>query len=345
MIIRQRLLFVLCVILALATLVTACARPSPATSSEQRPQNVALALYGFAAGTGQQLRTDSIAEAIRVAYPDWKVTSQAAGGEAAMINKRIAGEADFFLTPYLRRLELEVQTPLHPEIDLEKATAYNLVVPINISYVHFFARSSTGLSSIKDIIDKKLQLKVGAGPGGSSLLFSKILGQYGTSWTEAESWGLKREVVIIVSPEGVEALQSGRVDVGLSWSEMPSKAYIGVTSDLKLMPLDDPELVQMLKGLGFYEATIPAGTYPFVTKNVPTVAQTEFLAVRPDMPEDVVYYTLKAIFNNKDILTAAAANLMLTREKITESLVIGKDTGVPFHPGALRFYREMGWIE
>jgi TRAP-type uncharacterized transport system substrate-binding protein len=67
--------------------------------------------------------------------------------------------------------------------------------------------------------------------------------------------------------------------------------------------------------------------------------------VRTDIPNDVVYYTLKAIFNNKDILTAAAANSMLTPEAISEAIKTGANTGVPFHPGALKYFREMGWIE
>jgi TRAP transporter TAXI family solute receptor len=344
MIIRRYALLAVCVILALAILLPACAKPAPTTPSE-RPQNVELTIFGFVAGTGQMLRTDSIAEAIRVEYPDWKVTSLAAGGEAQLISKRIAGEADFFLTPYLRRLEIEVQTPLHSEIDFEQATAYSLVMPVSIAYVHFFAMGRTGLTSIREIVDKKLPLKVGVGPGGSSLLFSKILEHYGTSWAEAESWGLKREIVYITTPEGAEALEAGRVDIGLSWTEIPSQAYIGVTFDLKLLPVDDPGLVQMLKELGYYEATIPADTYPFITEDIPTVAQTEFLAVRPDMPEDIVYSTLKALLNHKEILIAANAGSKLTPEAVAESIVIGEGTGVPFHPGALKFFREIGWIE
>jgi TRAP transporter TAXI family solute receptor len=345
MTVRRRLILAVCAMLALAIPGLACTKPAPTTPAEQRPQDVELTLFGFVAGGGSQFRIDSISEAIRVEYPDWKVTSKAAGGEAALISKRIAGEADFFLTPYLRRLELEVQIPLHPEINLEKATEYYLVAPTTSSYVHFFARDKTKLTSISDIVVKKLQLNIGAGPGGSSLLFSKILGYYGTNWAEAESWGLKREVVIVTTPDGVEALQSGRIDVGLSWAEVPAQAYIGVTSNLKLMPINDPGLVQMLKDLGFYQATIPAKTYPFVTEDVPTVAQTEFLAVRPDMPEDIVYYTLKALFNNKGILSAAGAGSKLTPEAIAASMITSQEIGVPFHPGALRFYREMGWIK
>ena len=116
---------------------------------------------------------------------------------------------------------------------------------------------------------------------------------------------------------------------------------------MKLLPVDDPGLVEMLKAMGHYETTIPAGTYPFVTEDVPTLASTSHLAVNPDMPEDIVYYVLKAVFNHKDMLIAVQADFegQLTAEAVAESVAISQVTGIPFHPGALKFYREMGWIE
>lgn len=347
MIIGRRALLAVCVILALAILLPACAQPEQTLPPEQRPQNVKLTIVGFRAGTGQQLRADAIAEAIRMEYPDWNVTSLAAGGEAQVINKRIKGEADYFFSMYPRHLEIEVQAPLHPEIDFKEATAYSAVMPTSPSYVHFFAMGGTGLTSVRDIVDKRYPLKVGVGPGGSTLLFSKILEHYGTSLAEAEGWGLKPEIVVMTTQEGAEALETGRVDIGLSWGTIPCPAYIGVTFDMKLLPIDDPGLVQMLKELGFYEATLPAGTYPFVTEDIPTVAQTEFLAVRPDMPDDIVYYTLKALLSHKDILIVATADIeeQLTPEAIANSLKVMEQSGVPIHPGALKFYREIGWVE
>jgi len=346
MITKRGMLLAVCVILALAILLPACAEPVP-TPPQERPQNVELTILGFLVGTSSQLRVEAIAEAIRMEYPDWKVASPAAGGEAQEVSRIIAGEADFYISLYPRPLEIEFQAPLHPEIDYEQATAYSLVMPSAPRYIHFFARGNTGLSSIREIVDQKRQLTWGIGAGGSTLLVDKVLEHYGTSWEEAESWGIKRETVYMSAMEGAEALQSGRVDIGLTWAGLPCPAYLGVTFDLKLLPVDDPGLVQMFKELGYYEATIPAGTYPFVTEDIPTVAETSHLVVKPDLPEDVVYYSLKAIFNHKDILFAATpeAEKEITPEAIAASVARSQETGIPFHPGALRFYREMGWIK
>ncbi|MBA7566015.1 MAG: TAXI family TRAP transporter solute-binding subunit [Dehalococcoidia bacterium] len=345
--IRRLALLAVCMVLALAVLLTACPASAPTVPSGDRPQDIELTILGFIVGTSFQMRADAIAEAIRLEYPDWTVTSIAPGGESKLVSKRIAGEGDFFLTPYVRQLEIEVQAPLHPEIDYEQVTAYNLVVPTAPQYIHFFALGKTGLTSIRDIVDRKYPFTVGVGPGGSRGQLEKILEYYGTSLAEAESWGAKQEIVVVTTPAGVEALQSGRIDTGISWSGLPSPAYMGVTFDLKLLPVDDPGLVEMLKAIGYYEVTIPADTYPFLTEDVPAVASTSHLAVSPDMPEDIVYYVLKAVFNHKDMLIATQADFedQLTAEAVAASVAISQVTGIPFHPGALKFYREMGWIE
>lgn len=347
MIVKRCLLLAVCMILVLAILLPSCAQESTTTPTEKRPQDVELNLIGFIAGTSHQLKTDAIAEAIRVEYPDWQVTSAAAGSESRWVDKRIKGECDLFLNPYIRKLEVEAQTPSYPEIDFEQETAYSLVMPTSVEYIHFLVRGDTGLISINEVVDNKQPLKVGVGPTGSSLLFGKILEYYGTSWTEAESWGLQREIVVITVPEGGEAIQSGRINIGISWSDIPSLVYMGVTTDLKLLPFDDPGLVSMLKELGYYEATIPAGIYPFVTEDVPTLAQTQHLVVSPDMPEDVVYYILKALYNQKDLLIAAGFDIetLLTPESIVASIEGSESYGAPYHPGALKFYQELGWIE
>lgn len=335
----------LALVLATLPLTAAC----PGTSSPpaaERPQNVKLTIVGFTAGTSLQLRADAVAEAIRVEYPDWRVTSLATKGAADNISKRIAGEMDFFFVTAPRAVEIQSEAPLYPEIDYEQATAYSLVMPVSPHYVHFFALGKTGLTSIRDMVDRKYPFTVGC-VAAPEFVFSKILEHYGASWAEAEAWGARQESVSIGAPTGVEALQAGRIDIAFVWSGIPSPPYMGVTFDLKLLPVDDPGLVQMFEEFGFYEATIPAGTYPFVTEDIPTMGEIQPLAAHPGLPEDIVYYAVKALFNHKDILIAAHAEFesQLTPEAVATFLARAEQFSLPIHPGALKFYQEMGWAE
>lgn len=335
----------LAIILAALPLLVAC----PGTSSPpagDRPKDVKLTIIGFRAGTSVQLRADAVAEAIRVEYPDWTVTSLATKGSADNVSKRIAGETDFFFVTSPRPVELRAEAPLYPDIDFESATAYSVVMPGAPRYVHFFVMDSTGITSIQDMVDSRYPFTVGC-VGGPEYVFSQILEHYGASWAEAEAWGARHESVSIGAATGPEALQAGKIDTAFVWTGIPSPPYMGVTFNLGLLPVDDPGLVEMFGELGFYEDTIPAGTYPFVTEDIPTMADIQFLAVRPDLPEDVVYYAVKALFKHKDILIAAHAEFesQLTPEAVVAMLEKAERFGLPVHPGALKFYQEMGWVE
>ncbi|MFC1992463.1 TAXI family TRAP transporter solute-binding subunit [Chloroflexota bacterium] len=347
MIIRRCALLMLCGILTMSILLLSCAQPESTLPSEQRPQNVKLTIVGFRAGSGQQLRADAIAEAIRLEYPDWNVTSLAAGGEAQVINKRVNSEADYFFSMYPRSLELEAHVPLHPEIDFEEATAYSAVMPLANRPLHLLVMTKTGLTSIRDIVDKEYPFTAGIGAGVARILFGNILEYYGSSLAETKAWGAKYEPVIVVTPDGVDALRTGRIDIGFSWSALPSPMLMGATFDLKLLPIDDPGLVKMFQPLGYEKVTIPAGTYSFVDRDIDSITDYEFLTVRPDIPDDVVYYTLKALFNHEEILIASTADIekQLVPEAIANSLKLIGQSGIPTQPGALKFYREMGWVE
>lgn len=83
--------------------------------------------------------------------------------------------------------------------------------------------------------------------------------------------------------------------------------------------------------------TIKAGTYPGQSKDVLTIAQPNFLAVNADVDEEHVYLLTKAIYENLPFLQAI--------HKATNAMDVKKATAglpVPLHPGAARYYKEVG---
>ena len=70
------------------------------------------------------------------------------------------------------------------------------------------------------------------------------------------------------------------------------------------------------------------------------VASNVILVVREDMPENIAYGITKTIGDNFDrYITVTKAMAM---GKVNE---MGKDVGFPYHPGALKYYREKGWVK
>ena len=335
-------------LLALAMAVgAACAHPSEDVSEGLESTGATLSILGFSAGSSTQLRADAIAEAIRLDNPDWRVTSMVAGGEARLTSLRMDGAADLFFPTSPRPLELELQLPLHPGVDFEALTDYRVVVPSTLVWMHLFAREDAGFNEASELAAPGQPYTVGCGAGIMTLLYSKLLEYYGMSVEESEATGVKFDVVVVSSAEGVEAFQSRRIDVGLTWSGLPSAHFMAVTSGVKILPISDPGLVEMFDSLGCIPAVIPADTYPFLKEDVLTVAMPQPLVARAGLPDETVYSVVKSVFAHQDLILSAypRAAEQMTPDVVAAAVALAERGDTPYHPGALKYYREQGWID
>jgi len=83
--------------------------------------------------------------------------------------------------------------------------------------------------------------------------------------------------------------------------------------------------------------TIAAGTYPGQTKDITTIAQPNFLAVNANVDEEHVYLLTKTLYENLGFLSAIhPATKAMSAKKAMAGLP------VPLHPGAARYYKEIG---
>jgi uncharacterized protein len=90
----------------------------------------------------------------------------------------------------------------------------------------------------------------------------------------------------------------------------------------------------------YQPSVIPATTYTGQTEDVPTAAIPNFLVTHAGVPDDTVYRIVKAMYDNLDTLHAAhSAARVIKRENAIKGMPI------PLHPGAERYYREVGLIK
>jgi len=117
-----------------------------------------------------------------------------------------------------------------------------------------------------------------------------------------------------------------------------TRAFAMVGEDLSLLSFTDEELAQVNERYALWSRyVIRAGTYPNQPQDVRTIAHPNVFAVRADIPDDDVYQITRVIFEN---LAALHEIHKATREVTLERALVG--LGAPLHPGALRYYREMG---
>jgi uncharacterized protein len=85
------------------------------------------------------------------------------------------------------------------------------------------------------------------------------------------------------------------------------------------------------------DSTIASGVYPSLTDDYHTVGLFNFVVADKDLPNDLVYQIVKAAFDKH-------AQLVQGHPAAKETIAanIKRDTFLPVHPGAVRYYREVG---
>lgn len=111
-------------------------------------------------------------------------------------------------------------------------------------------------------------------------------------------------------------------------------------ADLKFLQLDDQLIDELAKVPGYQRALVPMGYMRGIDHRIPTVMRDRHVIyVRVDAPDSFVYTLAKALDEHQgDFRTLAQPYYYDTHE-------VGRSLVVPMHPGALKYYRERGYIK
>jgi TRAP transporter TAXI family solute receptor len=118
----------------------------------------------------------------------------------------------------------------------------------------------------------------------------------------------------------------------------PMIAELDASQPLVFIKLTPSEIDTLRKAMPELSATVmPAGTYPSQTEDYKTIGYFNIAVASKDLPDDLVYTIVKAFFANHDRMIKASSP---ARESVAENAKL--ITVIPFHPGAARYYREIG---
>jgi TRAP transporter TAXI family solute receptor len=142
---------------------------------------------------------------------------------------------------------------------------------------------------------------------------------------------------------GLDAMKDGKADIFMN-ARNPGDAQVKeIHSNRPLLWIDgDPEKIREAAAT-FSSAMhmLPKGTYPFFDKDYPTIRQWASLVAGAHVSDEVVYKYTKAVAEND----AAVRKIGGAMGKFDTKLMIRNPANLPFHPGALRYYREKGWVK
>lgn len=140
--------------------------------------------------------------------------------------------------------------------------------------------------------------------------------------------------------DAVSMMKDGHAQVFTLGTTIPASSVMDLASarDINLVPVDDKTMAALRKqNPGYQRLIVKAGTYPKQDKDVAQIGYSAHLVVSCDLPEQTVYTMTKAVAANiGDMASVNKAMAGLTPKEMAA------DIGVPFHPGAAKFYKEAG---
>jgi TRAP transporter TAXI family solute receptor len=223
----------------------------------------------------------------------------------------------------------------------------NAILPFYFEMV--YTRPESPINSIEDIakaIKEGKTLRMGVGGAAGSLddiIARMILKAYGLSPEELIAKGM---LTFSSESDVVSKIVEGKLDVVFETTMPGASAYRELEvrmPNIKLLPLVGKErdyLLNFFTGGGLYTCSLPVGLFKFITTEYPTLCTATIIIVNADLPEDLVYHIVKSIDKNKDYIKSSIAAFEFNPNEVWKTL-----GGVELHPGAAKYYKEVGYMK
>jgi TRAP transporter TAXI family solute receptor len=201
------------------------------------------------------------------------------------------------------------------------------------NYIQIVASADSGIKTLADLKGKRIS--VGAAKSGTELNARAIFKAAGMTYADMA------KVEYLGFGESVELMKNRQLDATLQSAGLGVASIRDLSTAIKIVLIPVPaDVVAKVGDAAYQSSMIPANTYTGQTEAIPTAAITNFLVTHSDVPDDVAYRMAKAMFDNIDTLYAAHnAAKAIKRENAIKGMPI------PLHPGAEKYYREVGLIK
>lgn len=197
--------------------------------------------------------------------------------------------------------------------------------------IHLVALESSGITSLSDL--RGMRVSVGAPGSGTEVNAAAILEANGITYDDIDEQRLNFN-------ETADALANGDIDAGFWSVGAPTSSILNLatTQDIVIIELSADELAAaMAADSTFATTTLPGGTYTGVDADIAVLGIPNVLAVSSEMSDDLAYAITSAMFENIAELRAVHPAANQTTVEFTLAA-----TPVPLHPGAIRYYEEIG---
>jgi hypothetical protein len=218
-----------------------------------------------------------------------------------------------------------------------KAPTKNVMQLANLypQYFQMVVLEDSGIKSVADLKGKGIC----PGPKGHTgeLLAQQVLQIYGLSYKDMT------KVNHVSYSDAVSLMKDGHAQGYLLGTTIPASSILDLatTKKIRLLSLPEDKIKELQRmNVGYLKRLIPSGTYPGVNYDTITVGYFTHLVISAKLPEPLVYQITKILSENVERLADVVKDMKGVTVKD-----LALDIGVPFHPGALKYYKEKGAVK
>ncbi len=255
------------------------------------------------------------------------MTAESTSGSQENIRRLDSGELDFALSN-----SAITYFAVRGAEGWDRAYPMRAVMTLAPNVAMFVAPAGSAIESIADLAGERVS--VGPAGAGFEYFIRPLLAAHGLTYDDFSP-------VNATQTGAVDMLSDGAVAAAFLGGAVPTASITQAAAvrDVRLVPFHTVALDELVDEFLFFNlATIPAGTYRGVDEDFHglDVGSMHFIT-SAGLDEDLVYEVTKALYENREeVVSRHAAGRAINPTNVV------RDTGTEFHPGAVRFYREIG---
>lgn len=301
-----------------------------ASAEQAKKEIINVQIWGGSPGGAHEALSIAIGEIIRKEIPNTVVTSQLIAGISAFLKieeDEGSGVVHIgFGSGFNAGLQYSGRPPFKKPWDKVR-----ILMGLMPSVTQIVVRADSGIESIPELAGNRHSPGT-VGMTGETF-FRLILEEYGMSYNDLR-------IQHLTTADSTQMMIDGHLDSMSVNGSFPRAGFVSLaeTIDIKLLALPEEVVGNLVKKYpGVIPFTIPAGSYKGVDKDITTTATPNVIHATAELSDELAYQITKAIYENQEYL----GNISADFKYVTPELMV-TDLGIPFHPGAIKFYKEKG---
>lgn len=325
----SKVLSIIMVLLFVVAVVGGCG-----SKAEDTKKPALVQICGATSGGTYFLLANAIAQLLNTKYPnDFKASAQSTAGTPVVARLLENKEADFgFGQAGIAKDAMDGVGGFS-----KKHSNLASVTYVYANVMQIPVRTDAGIKTFADFKGKSFA--VGASGSATEINSRDMAKVFGLDYLEKKEFRSE----FTSEAQSVELMKNRQADGANLIAGIGAASVMDIMSSGKfeLLEFSDEKIAELKKiNPAYFKFVIPANTYPNQPKPVQTFAVANYIFVRKDLPEDVVYKFVKALYDNKaDLVAAHKAAGEISKENAVNGLT------VPLHPGAQKYLKEIGAIK